>query len=86
LGPSHSRNASYWRAGEAVILIGRSLKLRVAAEGVEREEQLAFLRAHGCELAQGCLISRRCPPKMPLNGSAVLPVAQGMSVLSAAAA
>ena len=35
--------------------MGRSLKLRVIAEGVETEEQLAFLRRERCEQMQGFL-------------------------------
>jgi len=46
---------------KAVILIARSLKLRVAAEGVERSEQLDFLREHACDLAQGYLFSPPLP-------------------------
>ena len=37
----------------AVIGMARSLKLRVVADGVETEEELAFLRAHQCDEAQG---------------------------------
>lgn len=39
----------------AVIAMGRSLKLQVIAEGVENQEQLAFLKAEQCEEGQGFL-------------------------------
>jgi diguanylate cyclase (GGDEF)-like protein/PAS domain S-box-containing protein len=37
----------------AVINMGRSLHMRVVAEGVETREQLRFLKEHGCAEAQG---------------------------------
>lgn len=47
----------------AVISMGRSLNLRVVAEGVETYEELAFLQAHQCEEAQGYYFSRPVLPQ-----------------------
>jgi diguanylate cyclase (GGDEF)-like protein/PAS domain S-box-containing protein len=45
----------------AVISMARALNLRVVAEGVETEDQLAFLRRQHCETIQGFLYSRLLP-------------------------
>jgi len=42
----------------AVIAMGMSLKQRVVAEGIETQEQLAFLQSHRCAEGQGFLFSR----------------------------
>ena len=45
----------------AIVAMAHSLKLRVIAEGVERTEQLDFLRDIECDEIQGCLISPPVP-------------------------
>jgi diguanylate cyclase (GGDEF)-like protein/PAS domain S-box-containing protein len=47
---------------QAVIRLGQILGMSVTAEGVENEEQLAFLRRHGCDEAQGYFFSPPLPP------------------------
>jgi len=45
----------------AIISMGRSMKLRVIAEGVETQEELAFLAAHECDEGQGYLFGKPMP-------------------------
>jgi diguanylate cyclase (GGDEF)-like protein/PAS domain S-box-containing protein len=45
----------------AIIALAHSMHLKVIAEGVEKEEQAAFLRQHQCEEMQGYLYSRPVP-------------------------
>jgi diguanylate cyclase (GGDEF)-like protein len=45
----------------AIIRMGKSLNLRVIAEGVESAEDLAFLKDHDCDEAQGFYFSQPVP-------------------------
>ena len=45
----------------AVTSMARKMGIRTVAEGVETEEQLAFLRSAECDEAQGFLFSRPLP-------------------------
>jgi EAL domain-containing protein (putative c-di-GMP-specific phosphodiesterase class I) len=45
----------------AVVSLGRSLGMRTCAEGVETAEQLALLKAEGCDEVQGFYLSRPLP-------------------------
>ena len=46
-----------------ILSMGRSLRLKVLAEGVETGEQCEILRGMGCELVQGYHFSRPLPPE-----------------------
>jgi diguanylate cyclase (GGDEF)-like protein len=54
-------NASARGVLRTIISLGRSLGLPITAEGVETEEQVAFLRKLKCDLVQGYLFSRPVP-------------------------
>lgn len=45
----------------AVLGLGRGLNVPVVAEGVERQEELDFLKLETCQTAQGYLVSRPAP-------------------------
>jgi diguanylate cyclase (GGDEF)-like protein/PAS domain S-box-containing protein len=45
----------------AIISLAHNLRLQVVAEGIEREDQLSFLREQGCDRAQGFFFFRPMP-------------------------
>jgi EAL domain-containing protein (putative c-di-GMP-specific phosphodiesterase class I) len=60
--PENQEDAELARA---IVAMAQALGLTVLAEGVERQEQLDFLSALGCDLAQGFLFSQ------PLDARAI---------------
>lgn len=46
---------------QAIINLGRNLHMMIVAEGVEKPEQLEFLRKHNCDQVQGYIFSRPLP-------------------------
>jgi diguanylate cyclase (GGDEF)-like protein/PAS domain S-box-containing protein len=61
----------------SVVALGHGLSMRIVAEGVETEEQLALLRALGCDEYQGFLFAR------PMDAAAV-PALLGRTATSGA--
>lgn len=59
--PGNTRNEAVTRT---IVELGRTLKLRLVAEGVETEAQADFLRAIACDAAQGPLYA---PPQTASN-------------------
>ena len=55
-------DADAWELANAIVALGRALRLSVIAEGVEQWSQLARLRTLGCEYAQGFYFARPLDP------------------------
>ena len=47
---------------EFIIAMGQRLKMKIVAEGVEKEEQLTLLKTYGCDMYQGYLFSTPLSP------------------------
>jgi EAL domain-containing protein (putative c-di-GMP-specific phosphodiesterase class I) len=50
-----------WAFANAIVALGRSLNLRIIAEGIEEPDQLQQLREMGCEFGQGYLFAKAMP-------------------------
>ena len=64
-----------------IVTLGQKLDKRVLAEGVETERQLEFLRAIGCDEAQGYLVGRPAPAEEIVIGRnwSCLPAARAVA-------
>jgi EAL domain-containing protein (putative c-di-GMP-specific phosphodiesterase class I) len=49
------------RVIEAIVALGKAMKLDVVAEGVETDQQYAIVRRLGCDLVQGYFIAKPMP-------------------------
>ena len=49
---------------QTILQMGKRLKLRIVAEGVETEQQLAYLRNFGCNIFQGYFFEKPCTKAM----------------------
>ena len=61
------KNSTDAAIASAIIAMGSSLNLKVIAEGVENEQQMAFLRENNCDQVQGFLIGRPMPAEQALK-------------------
>ncbi len=49
------------RVIEAIVALGKAMKLDIVAEGVETDQQYAIVRRLGCDLVQGYFIAKPMP-------------------------
>ena len=72
-------NADSQAIVRAIVSLGASLGIKITAEGVETESDLAYLKAEGCTEGQGFLFSKAQPQKeiLALLGKAARPGKSG---------
>jgi EAL domain-containing protein (putative c-di-GMP-specific phosphodiesterase class I) len=64
---THISESTGAKIAAAIIVLGRSLGLKVTAEGVETKEQWMLLRDYKCDVLQGYLFSRPLPAQQIEN-------------------
>ena len=55
------KNSKIGSVIHSIIDMAHHMDMRVIAEGVETEEQISFLRRHGCDYVQGYYYSKPLP-------------------------
>jgi diguanylate cyclase (GGDEF)-like protein/PAS domain S-box-containing protein len=70
VGNMQARDKNY-KIVQAVVSLSDQLQLATIAEGIETEQQLAWLKDLGCELGQGYLFSRPLPADAVSHGLAM---------------
>jgi len=63
------KNADSMSIIRAVIALGKSLRIKITAEGVETPTQLELLQQENCDQVQGYLLASRWPRKISANSS-----------------
>jgi EAL domain-containing protein (putative c-di-GMP-specific phosphodiesterase class I) len=77
-----ARGGSHAAVTRALVALGDALHVRTVAEGIETEEQRAYLAALGCPLGQGFLFAR--PLEADLCGARLLAEAEARRTGAAA--
>jgi diguanylate cyclase (GGDEF)-like protein/PAS domain S-box-containing protein len=67
------RSASQQAIVTATVRLAQALQIPVVAEGIENEEQLAFMRELGCEKGQGVHLGAPLPPERAIERWSVGP-------------
>jgi diguanylate cyclase (GGDEF)-like protein len=66
-----------WAFAHAIVMLGRTLGLKIIAEGIETAGQAERLQALGCDYGQGYYFGRPVPPELAGETPSVAPATSG---------